>query len=98
MSTLDAGMACPVLNTKANATLMPEDSLQKACFEYEHNVRPGSMFEPQLTDAMIDGFGINLFNNRLGISGFPQWYPFGLGERYQKKDETTQFRFVIEER
>ena len=50
-------------------------------------------------DSMvIDGLGLNLHNNRIGISGFPQWYPFGLGERYQKKDETMQFRFVIEER
>jgi len=47
---------------------------------------------------VIRGLGINLHNNRMGISGFAQWYPFGVGIRYQKQDETAQFRFQIEER
>ena len=100
VSSLDAGMACPVLNTAANRTLAPDEAMQMACFEYEDFVRHTlhSTRAPQLSDAAIDGLGINLFNNRLGISGFPQWYPFGLGDRYQARDETTQFRFVIEER
>jgi hypothetical protein len=96
ISTLDAAMACPVLNKVADATLTPESSIQKTCFDYRIPGRiPG---RPQVTDAMIDGFGINMHNNRFTISGFPQWYPFGVGDRYQKEDETMKFRFLIEER
>ena len=52
-----------------------------------------------LTDAMIDGMGINMLSNRFTISGFPQWFPFGVpGVNYQQQDETMQFRFAIEER
>ena len=47
---------------------------------------------------MIDGLGINLHANLFTISGYPQWYPFGVvGVNYQEADETTQFRFSVEE-
>ena len=47
---------------------------------------------------MIEGLGINMHTNRMGTSGFAEWYPFGVGAAYQKQDETCQFRFVIEEK
>ena len=94
IGSLDAAMACPVLNKVAQSTLTPELSFQRNCFDYR-TVAAGP--DPQLTDAMIDGLGINLYNNRMGISGFAQWYPFGVGNRYQKQDETAQFRFMIKE-
>ena len=49
-------------------------------------------------DVMIAGLGFNLYNNRMGISGYAEWYPFGVGDRYQKEDETALFRFRIEEK
>ena len=72
-------------------------SLQKACFDY-HILGPDKVRQQQLEDHMISGLGLTLHHNRMDISGFPQWYPFGVGERYQKQDETTSFRFVLEER
>ena len=54
---------------------------------------------------------LQLHNNRMGISGFAQWYPFGIkgdggaqskkkggGGPYQKADENMLFRFKIVER
>ena len=96
IGTLDAAMVCPVLNRAADAKLTPESALQQACFDY--SIHPDGPREKQLTDAAIDGLGVNLYNNRMGISGFPLWYPFGFGESYQRLDETTRFRFFIEER
>merc|ERR1711924_84600 len=97
IASLDAGMVCPVLNKAADSSLTSEAALQKSCFEYD--IRPlGAAYQQQVEDTMIEGLGINLHNNRMGISGFAQWYPFGLGSRSQKQDETGKFRFVIEER
>jgi hypothetical protein len=98
ISTLDAAMACPVLNKVADAALTRESALQKACFDYTIPSPESPARQQQLTDAMIDGLGINLHNNRFTISGFPQWYPFGVGDRYQEQDEAMKFRFLIEER
>ena len=48
---------------------------------------------------MIDGLGVSLYANLFTISGYPQWYPFGIvGSNYQAADETTLFRFSIEEK
>jgi hypothetical protein len=94
----DAGMVCPVLNKAADTNLTEETALQKACFEYDIRSPGSESNQQQVEDTMIHGVGINLHNNRMGISGFAQWYPFGVGSRYQKQDETAQFRFVIEER
>ena len=100
VDTLDAGMVCPVLNAAKDRSLTPEIALQESCFEYDHRFGESGTSNPRspLNDTMIDGVGINLHNNRMGISGFAQWYPFGVGGRYQEQDETGQFRFVIEER
>jgi len=94
INTLDAGMVCPVLNEAWDSTLTPETALQQSCFEY--GSRANEILRP-INDTTIDGMGINLHNNKMGISGFAMWYPFGVDERYQKQDETCQFRFVIEE-
>ena len=94
LRTWDAGMVCPVLNDRWDPSLTPEIALERNCFEY------GKLRQAELhpvNDSMIGGMGINLHNNRMGISGFAEWYPFGVGSRYQKQDETAQFRFAIEE-
>ena len=99
LSTLDAGLVCPVLNKAADATLDPETALSASCFDYHiQSTNPRQSAARQLKDAEIDGLGFNLHANRFEISGFPQWYPFGVGDQYQQQDETTQFRFVVEER
>lgn len=74
ISTLDAAMACPVLNGMADAALTPESAVERACFKYKIP-GPDGHRQQQLTDAMIDGFGVTLHTNIFGISGFPQWYP-----------------------
>ena len=62
-------------------------------------LRQHSGQQQRVTDAMIDGLGINMYANLFTISGYPQWYPFGvIGSNYQAEDATTQFRFSIEER
>lgn len=43
----------------------------------------------------IAGMAFNLYNNLMPISGFAQWYPFGVGEWYQKQDEISTFRFLL---
>jgi hypothetical protein len=72
VTSMDAAMACPVLNKVADAALTPESSLARACFKYQIP-GPDGHRQRQLTDAMIDGFGITLHTNIMGISGFPQW-------------------------
>ena len=97
LGSSDAAMACPVLNKVADSTLTPENSLLKACFNQD--IRQHSGQQQRVTDAMIDGLGISLYANLFTISGYPQWYPFGIvGANYQEADETTLFRFSIEER
>jgi hypothetical protein len=97
IGTSDAAMACPVLNTVADSTLKPESSLLQSCFKY--NIKQHSGQQQRVTDAMIDGVGISLYANMFTISGYPQWYPFGIvGSNYQEADETTLFRFSIEEK
>ena len=100
LGSLDAAMACPVLNKVADRTLTPENALLKACFKQDiHSTGPGGAGQQQpVTDAMIDGVGVNMHANLFTISGYPQWYPFGVvGSNYQAEDETTQFRFSIKE-
>ena len=60
--TLDAAMACPVLNHVADATLTPESAVEKACFKYKIP-GPDGHRQQQLTDAMIDGLGVTLHTN-----------------------------------
>ena len=64
-----------------------------------------------LHSFVAGGVALQLHNNRMGISGFAQWYPFGIkgdggaqskkkggGGPYQKADENMLFRFKIGER
>lgn len=69
IGTLDAGMACPVLNRVADTALTPESALEKACFDYHIPSAADPGVEKQLNDSMIDGMGINLHGNRFTISG-----------------------------
>lgn len=68
-------MGCPMLNRVADSTLTPESTLLKACFEYQITSPVHANQQQQLTDAMIDGVGINLINNRFTISGLPAGVP-----------------------
>ena len=43
----------------------------------------------------FSGMAINLYNNLMPISGFAQWYPFGVGDFYQEADESMSFRFRL---
>ena len=97
IQTLDAGIACPVLNEKADPTLTPDVSLQKACDKYDIPSAFDPELQQQLSDSVIAGAGIRLHANLFDISGFPQWYPFGVGDQFQEEDANEQFRFVIEE-
>jgi hypothetical protein len=97
VGTLDAGCVCPVLNNVADSSLTPESTLAAACFKYHIPSSTDPGVDQQLNDSMIAGMGFNLHANLFTISGFPQWYPFGIGARYQVQDATEQFRFVIEE-
>ena len=96
--TLDAGLVCPLLNEMADPALTPEVSLQKSCDKYNIKDVQDPHYQIQLRDAMISGIGIHLHGNLFDISGFPQWYPFGVGDSYQEEDAMEQFRFVFEEK
>jgi len=98
INTLDAGLVCPVLNQVADPALTSEMSLFKSCDKYNIKDPKDLHYQRQLTNEMISGFGLHLHGNLFDISGFPQWYPFGVGDRYQEEDATEQFRFVFEER
>ena len=43
----------------------------------------------------VAGMAWNLYNNLMPISGFAQWYPFGVGDWYQERDAASTFRFVL---
>ena len=91
-------MACPLLNKVADSALTPESSLLQSCFDYNIPISSSDHTPQPLSNAMIDGMGINMLANRFTISGYPQWYPFGVpGVNYQVQDETMLFRFSIEE-
>ena len=98
INTLDAGLVCPILNQVADPSLTPEMAVQKSCDKYDIKSSKDNHYQIQLTDAMIDGIGIHLHGNLFDISGFPQWYPFGIGDMKKEEDANEQFRFVIEER
>ena len=97
ITTQDAAMACPVLNSAGKVAV--NTTRVKNCFMVDDGARrQKNGADSSLNDTMIDGMGINLHNNKMGISGFAQWYPFGVGRLYQGQDESAKFRFVLEER
>ena len=95
--TLDAASACPLLNQIADASLTPSIAMLKSCVGYDIKSTKNQGAQRQLNNSMIGGMGIKLHSNRFTISGFAQWYPFGIGGQFQSQDSEEQFRFVIEE-
>jgi len=88
MQTLDAGMVCPIVRG--------DHPMAKRMVGGSSPIGEGLDPTPlQLED--VEGLAVNLYNNLMPISGFAQWYPFGVGDWYQTDDESATFRFVIRE-
>jgi hypothetical protein len=83
VESLDAALACPIVQ---GAGLLGDSS----------PVGEGLPETPHPTGS-ISGMAFNLYNNLMPISGFNQWYPFGVGEFYQQNDTASLFRFKIQE-
>ncbi len=83
VESLDAALACPIVR---GVGLLGDSS----------PMGEGNPAFPA-AGAAVDGMAFNLFNNLMPISGFAQWYPFGVGELYQAADEASRFRFVVRE-
>ena len=84
VDSLDAGMACPIVpslgsHVLGNSTPMGEGNPQVAV----------------LTPDLVSGMAFSLQHNLMPISGFAQWYPFGVGSQYQQQDEASLFRFEL---
>ena len=82
--SLDAALACPVVpsiaeNVLGNSTPIGEGNPQI----------------PVLSPDLVSGMAFSLQQNLMPISGFAQWYPFGTGDSYQKRDEASLFRFEL---
>ena len=81
VETLDAGMACPMV-AASSGLLGDSTPMGEGTPGYDGNVT-------------WTGMAINLYNNLMPISGYAQWWPFGMGQFYQKKDESMSFRFRL---
>ena len=80
VESLDAGLACPM---SIDPKLLGEST-------------PIGEGAPGYDGKRVwTGMGFNLYNNLMPISGFAQWYPFGVGKFYQKEDESMSFRFRL---
>jgi len=84
VDSLDAAMACPIVpslgsRVLGNATPIGEGNPQVAA----------------LTPDLVGGMAFSLQHNLMPISGFAQWYPFGVGNYYQRQDEASLFRFEL---
>ena len=84
IETLDAALACPIV-----------PALSRALLGNSTPAGEGNPQVPTLGPDQVAGMAVNLLNNLMPISGFPQWYPFGVGGSYQKEDEASVFRFVL---
>ena len=80
IESLDAALACPI---------MDED---KSILGGSTPMGEGTA--PQHVELNVTGMAYSLYQNLMPISGFPQWYPFGVGESYQRQDEASKFRFI----
>ena len=83
VESLDAGMCMPIvpgLGNLGNVSPMGEN-------------HPIPVPSP-LTN--VNGVAFSLMQNLMPISGFNQWYPFGVGKHYQKQDENSLFRFAVQ--
>ena len=75
-------MACPVvpsLGLLGDSTPIGEGNKQAAV----------------LGPELVEGVAFSLQQNLMPISGFAQWYPFGVGAAYQAQDEAALFRFEL---
>lgn len=78
--TLDAGLMCPII---------PGLGLLGDATPMGEGVTPPAPLEG------VVGVAVSLQQNLMPISGFAQWFPFGVGKDYQKQDEMASFRFSV---
>ncbi len=81
VETLDAALGCPIIPHLG--------------FLGNATVSGEGWPQTELVYSDITGVAMNLYNNLMPISGFPQWYPFGTGDKYQQRDEGSVFRFRL---
>lgn len=81
IESLDAAMACPIMDGNPNIL--------------GGSTPMGENTQPAHIALNVTGMALSLVHNLMPISGFPQWYPFGVGSAYQKQDEASKFRFVV---
>ena len=65
ITSLDAGMACPII-------------VNKGLLGFTTPIGEG-LSEDRLNASDIKGVAFSLQQNLMPISGFPEWYPFGVG-------------------
>ena len=96
--SLDAASACPLLNQIADASLTLSVAMQKSCVGYDIKSTKNQGAQRQLNNSMIGGMGIKLHSNRFTISGFAQWYPFGIGGSFSHKIPRSNFVLSLKRR
>ena len=80
IGVVDAAMACPIVK---GLGLLGDSSPMS-----ESNPEPPA-------NVSVAGMAVSLLHNLMPISGYNQWYPFGVGEYYQSEDESSAFRFTV---
>ena len=88
IETLDAGMAMPMA-TPADAS---NDPLKLGG---SNPMGEGFPSTPVMTPGRLTGMAVSLYQNLMPISGFAQWSPFGVGDFYQRQDESMSFGFKL---
>jgi hypothetical protein len=86
VDTLDAGMVCPIVSQNIAGPLALLGDMTP--------MGEGAPWT-SLTPANVSGAAVSLYQNLMPISGFAQWYPFGVGSRYNGVDEASVFRFTV---
>lgn len=109
VQSLDAAMACPLIyqrDMQGKPTAAAGGGLNgsnRACDGWQGSLnRSAAPHTPG-----VGGMGLQLHSNRMGISGFAQWYPFGIKSPYprlhphlapyQEADENLLYRFELHE-
>ena len=80
ITSLDAGLAMPIV---PGLDLLGDVSPM------------GEGTVPRAPLTGVTGTAFSLVQNLMPISGFPQWYPFGVGDSAQQGDENMVFRFSL---
>jgi hypothetical protein len=83
LEVLDAGMVCPIVKPSAVSLLGNSTPIGE-----------GTSWAA-LTPTNVSGTAVSLYQNLMPISGFAQWYPFGVGESYNTADQNSVFRFRL---